>query len=336
MVFLFALLLVQLFPPSAAAQAASPSWQWEAAWFAIGATIAGALATLYAQHRNRVLGIMPKITFFRDPNQRAWVMQNFGQGTASDITFVELDANNIPKHYISLNPLARDRQVWFLDRQFRHCITLVAKYSDSNGRRYFSICNGETIRHPKKDPHPEGNTIRVVPESEFQMAILRTEPSDEMRPEREGSVAQMPFISQTPETTIENAIQITVPRPGEILSDPRPLGAGFSYLVRGRLRYLPEGHTIWLLTETDQSAQFRPQGFDDVVFDGKTGEWYGRINGGGTSPLQIFAVVAPPTSDELFRYYQRAGNENKKFVPLKSLPAECRNTHSVRARLPQS
>jgi hypothetical protein len=102
-------------------------------------------------------------------------MQNFGQGTASSIVFVELDANNIPRHYINLNPLARDKQVLFLNTEFRDCITLIAKYSDSSGRKYFAICNGEVTSHPKKDPHREGTNIKVQPESNFQKSIVRIE-----------------------------------------------------------------------------------------------------------------------------------------------------------------
>jgi hypothetical protein len=142
-------------------------------------------------------------------------------------------------------------------------------------------------------------------------------------------------ITRVGDTEIgEDKIQITIPRSGEILSDPKPLGLGFSHVVRGRLKSLPEGHKIWLLTADERFDQFWPQGFYPVQFDEQIGEWHGRINGSGTSPLRIFAVVAPPTSQDLFRYFQRRGDETKKFVPLNRIPPECRNTHSVQARLP--
>ena len=192
---LFVLALLQHCPPTATVTPpGGPSWQFPpAAWFAIGATIAGAIATLYAQHRNRILSIMPQITFFRDRAANAWIMQNFGQGTASNITFVELDANNVPKHYISLNPLARDKQILFLNTYFRDCITLIAKLTYTTGRKYYAICNSETTRNPKRDPHPEGHKIRVQPESNFQTGIVRAprettqpESKDEMSVKRRG------------------------------------------------------------------------------------------------------------------------------------------------------
>jgi len=78
----------------------------------------------------------------------------------------------------------------------------------------------------------------------------------------------------------EDKVQITFPRPGEILSDPKPLGSSVSYPVRGRLKFLPEGHEIWLLTADDRSTKFWPQSFEAVRFDERTGEWNGRIHVG--------------------------------------------------------
>jgi hypothetical protein len=137
-------------------------------------------------------------------------------------------------------------------------------------------------------------------------------------------------------TNVEVAkIQITLPRHGEILTDPNPLGpSSVSYLVRGKLKALPEGHQIWLLTADERFEQYWPQGFYPVQFNEHTGEWHGRVNGSGHSPLRIFAVVAPPTSQDFFRYFQKRGDETKKFIPLNRLPPECCNTASVQARLP--
>jgi hypothetical protein len=130
-------------------------------------------------------------------------------------------------------------------------------------------------------------------------------------------------------------IQITLPRPGEVLTDPNPLGSGsVSYIVCGRLKSLPKGHKIWLLTADERTEHFWPQTFYPVQFNEQTGEWHGRVNGSGRSPLQIVAVVAPPTSQDLFRYFQKRGDETKNFVPLTRVPPECRNVHSVQARLP--
>lgn len=131
----------------------------------------------------------------------------------------------------------------------------------------------------------------------------------------------------------EDKIQITVPRPGGVLTEPVPLWKGFSYIVRGRLKSLPKGHAIWLLTQDERSGEVWPQSFYPVQFNEQTGEWHGRINVGAT-PLRIFAVVAPPTSQMLFRYFQERGDETHKYAPLKGVPPECRNTHSVQANLP--
>jgi hypothetical protein len=130
-------------------------------------------------------------------------------------------------------------------------------------------------------------------------------------------------------------IQITHPRPGEMLTDPQPLGSdSVSYIVRGKLKSLPEEHSIWLLTQDERSGQVWPQGFYPVQFDEQTGEWHGRVNVLGRSLLRLYAVVAPPTSQDLFRYFQKRGDETRHFVPLNRVPPECRNIHSVQARVP--
>lgn len=135
-------------------------------------------------------------------------------------------------------------------------------------------------------------------------------------------------------TVTGRRVQITIPRPGEVLTEPKELGRGFSYLVRGKLKSLPKEHAIWLLTQDERSGHVWPQGFYPVQFDERTGEWHGRVNGSGKSPLRIFAVVAPPTSQDCFRYFQKRGDETKVFVPLNRVPPECRNAHSVQAKLP--
>lgn len=129
-------------------------------------------------------------------------------------------------------------------------------------------------------------------------------------------------------------IKISRPRPQEVLTNPEPLGSGFSYLVEGTLKRLPKGHEIWLLVQDQQNGSVRPQGFLPLEFNPQTKEWSGRINGYGTSTLKIVAVVAPPTSQDLFRYFQHIGSEIKDFKPLPRIPPECTNTASVQARLP--
>ena len=133
----------------------------------------------------------------------------------------------------------------------------------------------------------------------------------------------------------ENRIQITVSGPGEILSDPRPFGSGMSYMVRGRLRFLPDGHKIWLLSADAQNKRFWPQGWYNVDFNDKAGEWHGRVRGSDVSPMRIVAVVAPPTSHAFFSFYQNHGRKTQDYMPLDDIPAECSNKHSVEARLPR-
>jgi hypothetical protein len=88
------------------------------------------------------------------------------------------------------------------------------------------------------------------------------------------------------------------------------------------------------LRADDEFEQFWPQGFCAVQFDPQSGKWHGRINPAGMPALQIVAVVAPPSSQDLFRYYQKCGDKTKTFTPLDRIPAECNNAHSVHARLP--
>jgi hypothetical protein len=130
----------------------------------------------------------------------------------------------------------------------------------------------------------------------------------------------------------EEKITITLPQRGEALIDKQPLGpASFSHLVRGKLKSLPEGHMIWLLTADDRTEHYWPQGFYPVQYDQQTGEWHGRIHA-GRSPLRIVALIAPPTSQQLFRYFQKRGDETKFFSPLDKIPAECQNVASVQTR----
>jgi hypothetical protein len=139
----------------------------------------------------------------------------------------------------------------------------------------------------------------------------------------------------TPEDyTGDQKIQITHPLSGQPLSDPQPLGPStVSYIVRVKLKSLPEGHKIWLITADERTELYWPQTFYPVQFIKETGDWHGRVNP-CRSPCQIFAVVAPPTSQDLFRYFQKRGDETKRFVPLSRIPPECRNVASVQTSFP--
>lgn len=130
-------------------------------------------------------------------------------------------------------------------------------------------------------------------------------------------------------------IQITSPRHGEILQGREPPGANgrfYSYRVEGRLKHLPSDHEIWLLTEDPQSRRVWPQDVRSIDFNKQTGVWHGKIVAGTTSP-KIHAVVAPPTSQDLFRYYRSVGTKTD-WAPLNRVPVECVNRAQVQARVP--
>jgi hypothetical protein len=50
--------------------------------------------------------------------------------------------------------------------------------------------------------------------------------------------------------------------------------------------------------------------------------------------LRVVAVVAPPTAQQLFRYFQKRGDETRVYDPLDCIPAECKNMASVQTRIP--
>ena len=133
----------------------------------------------------------------------------------------------------------------------------------------------------------------------------------------------------------KNGIKITSPAPQETLSDGEPMGSGHSFRVRGALKRLPKGHEIWLLTQDEKTGLIWPQGFFMVQFNPQLEAWMGKIYGGGTKNIRIIAVVAPPTSQDYFRYFQTVGDKHQyQYEPLKRIPAECRNIASVQAFVP--
>jgi hypothetical protein len=132
-------------------------------------------------------------------------------------------------------------------------------------------------------------------------------------------------------------IEITYPRTSETLTDPQPLGPkSVSYPVRGTLKRLPKGHEIWLLTQDESTGYVWPQGFVAAQYDPDTKNWEGRVNSRGIANVKIIAVVAPPTSQQYFRYFQRLGAvRDWTFEPLPHVPPECVNVDTVQARIPK-
>jgi hypothetical protein len=129
-------------------------------------------------------------------------------------------------------------------------------------------------------------------------------------------------------------IEIIYPRTGEILQGLEPQGTGASYPVRGILRNLPKGHEIWLLTQDELTGNVWPQGAAPVQHDRNTKSWVGSISWRGGSNLRIIAVVAPPTSQDYFRYFQKLGAMREwKYEPLPRVPTECANFDAVQCRV---
>jgi hypothetical protein len=129
-------------------------------------------------------------------------------------------------------------------------------------------------------------------------------------------------------------ITITHPRPNEALMDPQGAGNARYFAVRGTLKHLPPNHEIWLLTESEAGGVW-PQGSVKVQFDPRLKTWSGKINWTSKEPLKITAVVAPPTSQDFFLYFQKLGGlRNHQYEPLNRVPIECTNRASVPARIP--
>jgi hypothetical protein len=105
---------------------------------------------------------------------------------------------------------------------------------------------------------------------------------------------------------VRDKIQITSPVSGGELQNPQPWADGFRYEVRGTLKLLPKGHEIWLLNagQDGESAKQWPQAIANR--NTTSGEWQGRIYlQKWNTETFINAVVAPPTAQQLFRYYQQ-------------------------------
>ncbi len=130
-------------------------------------------------------------------------------------------------------------------------------------------------------------------------------------------------------------IQITHPRPGEALTDPAPLGQIFAFPVHGKLKRLPKDHEIWLLNQEEQTGLLGPQGFSIVKYNHENGTWTGKVCSRKNTSLRLVAVVAPPTTQDFFRYYQHVGEmRGYTFELLKRIPPECKNVASIQTFVP--
>jgi hypothetical protein len=138
----------------------------------------------------------------------------------------------------------------------------------------------------------------------------------------------------------EDQIRITSPLAGGLLGgkEREPCHEGFTYVVRGTLKHLPTNHCIWLLNVYALSDEVWPQIFGVKYFP-QQGEWEGRIYlPKYQESVIIVAVVAPPTSQELFSFYAQSLSERKDNLPIRPLtriPAEITNFARIHARAPQ-
>ncbi len=128
--------------------------------------------------------------------------------------------------------------------------------------------------------------------------------------------------------------QITITSPRSVLEGGEPREGARSYPVLGTLTHLPSDHKIWVLNESDIGEVY-PQ--DKVVWRSERSEWEGSTFVWNTqNSTKMVAVVAPPTSDELFQFYRDVVKETKKAVPIPRLPDECTVVDRVHPRKPST
>jgi hypothetical protein len=130
-------------------------------------------------------------------------------------------------------------------------------------------------------------------------------------------------------------IKITDPQPESVLAAAEDIGGVIAHPVYGTLKYLSRGHKIWLLVVDESGGNIWPPGFTPVDYRKEQGTWKGYIHVWGWHQITIVAVVAPPTTQDYFNYYQKLGRDfNSKFPPISRIPPECRKHVSVHARVP--
>lgn len=130
-------------------------------------------------------------------------------------------------------------------------------------------------------------------------------------------------------------IAITDPAENGELSPAEKRGAVEAYPVSGTLKRLPKDHTIWLLVIDETRKKIWPQGFEPVMHDPIKGNWKGYVTAFGWRNVTITAVVAPMTSQEYFRYFQRVGPKTN-FEPISEVPPECKQRATIHVRVPMA
>jgi hypothetical protein len=108
-----------------------------------------------------------------------------------------------------------------------------------------------------------------------------------------------------------------------------------AHSVHGTLKHLPKDHRIWLLVVNEGASKIWPQSFAPAEYSKEQGTWKGWINALGWTNITIVAVVAPPTTQEYFNYFQRVGPKTS-FEPILKIPPECKHRDTVQAKIPKA
>jgi hypothetical protein len=129
-------------------------------------------------------------------------------------------------------------------------------------------------------------------------------------------------------------IAITDPVPHGFLTAAEMRPGVMKHVVSGTLKYLPKDHEIWLLVEDEFTGKAWPQGHAPVEYNKDKGTWKGFVNVMGWHSVIVVAVVAPPTSQDYFNYFQRMGRDFKTgYQPIGRIPPECKRRATVHAKV---
>jgi hypothetical protein len=132
-------------------------------------------------------------------------------------------------------------------------------------------------------------------------------------------------------------IAIINPTEHRSLSAAEPRAGIMAHVVHGTVKHLPKGHRIWLVFVHEAGGQFWPQSFAPVETNDAKGTWKGYIHVFDWQykweNITIMALIAPPTTQQYFNYFQRVGKKTG-FEPLSAIPAECKWRHTIQAKVP--
>ena len=130
-------------------------------------------------------------------------------------------------------------------------------------------------------------------------------------------------------------IKITYPKINDFLATAENRLGVVVHPVHGTLKHLPKDHKVWLLVMDEKARKIWPQGLVPVEYDKEQGTWKGYIHAWGWNNVTVVAVVAPPTSQDYFNYFQRMGPKTN-YEPILGIPKECKHRDSVLAKVPKA